>query len=153
MYLYDICDGDVALAQDGLEDDEIACGVKNCVHSIFIYNAWRDRCLPAPAHDALIHEVRMKIIPSATPPPKRTIHMGVDTPVHCRHAQLWEECHRRIKRTLRADSDLFAQMERELGPFTEVKGTLPEQAMPRTLHTVAAAKCDSPVRANRSGKC
>lgn len=75
---------------DGLEDYEVAYGVKTCVHSIFTYNTWRDRCLPAPAHDALIHE-------------------------------LWEECHRRIKRTLRADSDLFAQMERELGPLTEVK--------------------------------
>jgi hypothetical protein len=143
IYLYDF-----VLVQDGLEDYEVAYGVKTCVHSIFTYNTWRDRCLPAPAHDALIHEVRVN------PPPQCTTmctHPGADTPGHRRHrrhAQLWEECHRRIKRTLRADSDLFAQMERELGPLTEVKGARrcllrSTRAANAMYHTVAAAMCDS----------
>jgi hypothetical protein len=45
-------------AQDGLDEYEIAYGVKNCVHSIMTYNNWRDKCLREPAYDATIHGVR-----------------------------------------------------------------------------------------------
>lgn len=44
-------------SQDEVYESDITQGVKNCVHMILAYNRWRDKCLPSPAYDNLIHQV------------------------------------------------------------------------------------------------